>query len=478
MTIKKKIRFDNKVEKKQENRDSSNDEYYKNCNLCLGIIKFYNALGGKDYKLKSDAKIKMNNSRAYTKTNKKKDNNKEKFHIINTTSHDYDKKSYKKHYIRTITSGKNLVYYKNNDKHCACNCKEKKEILKSKGTLSKASSCASISSISDSSNMDYNKTDYDKVSSHLFGLSTLFYKEKIDIVNMSKKLTKDYLKCFKELSKSISDICENNFTHSYEEFIEIDNKMNPLNENKIEKYYYAYHRIVYTFLFFLHEILQKQDALQLSFESLPLYLQLDKQGLVENIMQTEPIINNLNEKNYKSTNNNATAERKKINEYLKQIHGDIKDYIKDLNEYLKLFFDYGNKEKLFNEPALFSYSLFFDYYVDILNKTLNLFNIHLKSTQSLFSDNMYRLLLADKYMDSKYSNFIYLMLNIIDYFRVLIAAIMVYLNMRNIDSHFSDIEIGKIKFKDAMKFLTYFVKHQNVNRSIFKSQENKKQNVH
>ncbi|SCA48395.1 erythrocyte vesicle protein 1, putative [Plasmodium ovale] len=517
---------------KEEDKSEDDEESSKNSNFSLGILNFCIPLKGKGIKTICGAKMKLNNSKGCENVNEKGYEDKKNVEI-------QEKELKKYHNFYTVTNAQNILKYNVNDKNDNRNVR-KMELKNSHLALPISVSNTSI-----------NRTYYDKMLSHLFGLAILFYGEKINITKMSKKLPKDYYECYKEVKQNISNIYENNFTHVYDEFYDIDKKNKPLNQTGIEKYYYAFNRIVYTFLFFLCEILQKEDALHLLFQFLPMDFQLYRDELIERVTKTSPsnmndiyytsykyfdsmctcfdlstcfnfsyisntLVNNLKKK---KVPNNVTIELSKINEYISNAYIDIVEYIKDLSTYFKLFFDYADEEGLFSEPVLFCYSLFFDYYLDVIDIILDQLNIHIKNPinnksekellyiynqlkihhnsigsiircfyfknnlkydplnliESLFSDNAYRLLIADKYIANRYTDFIYLMLNIIDYMRVLVASLTVFLNLQIVESLLSDVDNGIINFYDAMKILSYFTKYQNSNISVFNPTNQTKQ---
>ncbi|SBT31759.1 erythrocyte vesicle protein 1, putative (EVP1) [Plasmodium ovale wallikeri] len=517
---------------KEEDKSEDDEESSKNSNFSLGVLNLCIPLKGKGIKTIYGAKIKSINSRGYENMNEKGYDDK-----TNVEIQEKELKKYRNLY--TVANSQNILKYNVNDKNENRNVR-KMELQNSHLALPISASNTSI-----------NRTYHDKMLSHLFGLAILFYGEKMNISKMSKKLPKDYYECYKEVMQNISNIYENNFTHVYDEFYDIDKKNKPLNQTGIEKYYYAFNRIVYTFLFFLCEQLQKEDALHLLFQFLPMDFELYRDELIERVTKTSPsnmndiyytsykyfdsmctcfdlstcfnfsyisntLVNNLKKKNVP---NNVAVELSKINEYISNAYIDIVEYIKDLSTYFKLFFDYADKEGLFSEPVLFCYSLFFDYYLDVIDVILDQLNIHIKNPindksekellyiynqlkihhnnvgstircfyfknnlkydplnliESLFSDNAYRLLIADKYMANRYTDFIYLMLNIIDYIRVLVASVTVFLNLQTVASLLSNVDNGRINFYDAMKFLSYFTKYQNSNISVFKPTNRTKQ---
>ncbi|GAB64764.1 hypothetical protein PCYB_031770 [Plasmodium cynomolgi strain B] len=258
-----------------------------------------------------------------------------------------------------------------------------------------------------------NRKYYDKMLSHLFSLAILFYRNKPYLDKMARQLPQKYYLSYKGVQQNINRLYENNFTQMHEDFYELEKKKNPIEKKGIEKYYYAFDRTVYTLLFFLYEIQQKEDALHRTFESLPIEYKLRRDELVDSVTMSTPsdrmkdiyfttynifdsintcmdsssrfnfnylgkkILNNLNEEGG-NVHNRASLEMKKINDYMINTQNDIVEYIKELSSYFKQFVDYATLENLFCEPVLYCYSLFLDYYLGTLDQLLDHLNIHLK----------------------------------------------------------------------------------------------------
>ncbi|EUD65055.1 hypothetical protein C922_04566 [Plasmodium inui San Antonio 1] len=411
-------------------------------------------------------------------------------------------------------------------------------------STSSIGSTMSVGNISTSSSDSGSRTYHDKMLTHLFSLAILFYSNKTYFEEMAKKLPENYYLSYKELQQNMNRKYENNFTEIYEDFYALEKKKNPIEEKGIEKYYYAFNRLVYTLLLFLYGILQKEDALHLSFESLPLEYRLRRQELMEAITKSTPsdmndiyfttykffdsmctcldlsscfnfnylgkkIFNNLDQKG--NPQRKITLEVKKINEYMTNIHSDIVEYITDLNSYFKEFVDYATRENLFCEPVSYCYSLFLDYYLSTMDQLMDHLNIHLRypvnkesqenlshiykeikthtdnlgctmrsfyfknsiksdpelSISSFFTDSKFRFLLADKYVSKKYSDFIALMLSIIDYLRVLVASLTSLVTLQTVHALLLDTENENIKYVDAMKALRYLTKYLSDKNSIF-----------
>ncbi|ANQ06128.1 Uncharacterized protein PCOAH_00005410 [Plasmodium coatneyi] len=256
-----------------------------------------------------------------------------------------------------------------------------------------------------------NKTYYEKMLMHLFSLAILLYSNKSYLEKMASQLPQEHYLCYKDLQQNMNRIYENNFTQMYEEFFHLEEKEKLIEQRGIEKYYYAFNRMVYTLQFFLYEILQKEDALHRSFESLPVEYGLQRNELVDTVTKSTPshmddiyfktykffdsmcscldlsssfnftyvgkkMPKNLNEEG--SFHRKIPLEMKKINEYITNTHNNIVEYIKDLSSYFKKFFDYAAGENLFCEPVLYCYSLFLDYYLSTMDQLMVYLNLHLK----------------------------------------------------------------------------------------------------
>ncbi|GAW79279.1 hypothetical protein, conserved [Plasmodium gonderi] len=561
-----------------ENIESFNEQIgTKQRNWRVDIFNFCNAMmGGKGFKQNSDVQKAKNKMEWCEQNSKEKVKNEQKAKL--SILEEYYIKNNKNFYSSFDTSKEENSFLNKQNKFERKHARRKRELQKSHLTIPINSSTDNINCLKsiptvctsskeniyngDSGNScdngdrrhcsmsSENKAYYDRMMTHVFGIATLFYSNKSYLDKLSKNLPKEYLTCYENFVKNLNNIYENNLTHEYGEFYDLENKEKPIQEKGIEKYYYAFNRTVYTFLFFLYEILQKEDALHLSFEMLPMEYKLRNDELIDTIMKSTPtsmddiyftsykffdsmctcfdicscfninyiskkLINNLNDKH--KSNNTVSSELKKINEYMSNTRNDIKEFIKDLNAYFKQFFDYASQENLFNETVLYCYSLFFDYYRGMIDKLIDNFNIHLKFPinkkaqsdmipiyneikmhannlgynmrsfylknnikpdhdmliNSLFSDNAFRLRLIDKYAKSRYANFIFLLLNMMGYLRILIVSVNSFLYLQNVHALLLDVQNGNINFDDAVKALKYLTKFLLRNSFIFNPNDEK-----
>ncbi|SCL94138.1 erythrocyte vesicle protein 1, putative [Plasmodium berghei] len=208
------------------------------------------------------------------------------------------------------------------------------------------------------------------------------------------------------------------------------------------------------------------------------------------------LINNLR---IKKSNAVITKELSKLTEYVQTTHFDIIEYLKDLTYYITNLFEYGHKENLYNELVIFYYSLFFDYYLDTLGKLLYITQIHLKypfneqikndlstinarikthrdfvenemirfyhkynisenlleCVTGIFSNNEYRVLILEQYLDSKNSNYLSLILLLFKYLKVFIFSMSTYSNLQITHSLLSDLEKKNVKYDEALDILTH-----------------------
>ncbi|KEG01719.1 erythrocyte vesicle protein 1, putative [Plasmodium vinckei vinckei] len=383
---------------------------------------------------------------------------------------------------------------------------------------------------------------YDKIVTHLLGYAYIFYGHKTNITKLEKTLIKNYYYNYKVLKDSINRIPDE---FKYTQNIKLaDSVYTLLDHLGIEKYYYGFNRNLHTFLFLAREFLQKEHALRKVYESLPIDFEFDRKELKERIQTStsdemdiydfsykifDPIYNflhtyncfNLNYisnkliSNLRAKNSNAviTKELSKLTEYTAATHSDIIEYLKDLTCYITNLFEYGHKENLFNELVIFCYSLFFDYYIDTLDKLLDRMQVHLDNpfneriknelsiinvrikvhrdfvenevvsfyrkynisenlsecVTGVFSNNTYRVSILQQYLDPRYSNYISLILLLFKYLKVFIFSMSTYSNLQITYSLLSDLEKKKIKYDKALNILT-----QHASFNIFDSEFFKK----
>ncbi|CAD2089996.1 erythrocyte vesicle protein 1, putative [Plasmodium vinckei brucechwatti] len=379
---------------------------------------------------------------------------------------------------------------------------------------------------------------YDKIVTHLLGYAYIFYGHKTNIKKLEKALIKDYYYNYKVLKDAINRIPDE---FKYSQNINIyDSVYSILDHLGIEKYYYGFNRNLHTFLFLAREFLQKEHALIKVYESLPIDFEFDRKELKEQIQDStsdemniydfsykmfDPICNflhtyncfNLNYISNKLINNlhakNSNAviakELSKLTEYAQATHSDIIEYLKDLTCYITNLFEYGHRENLFNELVIFCYSLFFDYYIDTLDKLLDRMQVHLdhpfneriknelsiinvrikvhrdfvenemvsfyrkynisenllECVTSIFSNNTYRVSVLQQYLDSRYSNYLSLILLLFRYLKVFIFSMSTYSNLQIAYSLLLDLEKKKVKYDEALNILT-----QHASFNIFDSE--------
>ncbi|WBY57828.1 erythrocyte vesicle protein 1 [Plasmodium yoelii yoelii] len=390
---------------------------------------------------------------------------------------------------------------------------------------------------------------YDKIVTHLLGYAYIFYGHKVNINKLEKELIKDYYYNYKVLKDSINNIPDEfKYTQNNSK---IDPVYNLLDYLGIEKYYYGFNRNLYTFLFLAREFWQKEHALTKVYESLPVDFEFDRKELIEQIHDStsdekdiydfsykifDPICNFLHTYNCFNLNyisnkliNNLRAKKSngvikkelsKLTEYIQATHFDIIEYLKDLTYYITNLFEYGHKENLYNELVIFCYSLFFDYYLDTLDKLLYIIQIHLKypfneqikndlstinvrikthrdfvgneltsfyhkynisenlleCVTGVFSNNEYRVLILEQYLDSKYSNYLSLILLLFKYLKVFIFSMSTYSNLQITHSLLSDLEKKKVKYDEALDILTHYASFNIFDSAFFNKKKSNSTN--
>ncbi|SCM06771.1 erythrocyte vesicle protein 1, putative [Plasmodium chabaudi adami] len=381
---------------------------------------------------------------------------------------------------------------------------------------------------------------YDKIITHLLGYAYIFYEHKIDINKLEKTLIKNYYYNYKVLKGSINTIPEE---FKYNQNInKTDLVYSRLNHLGIEKYYYGFNRNLHTFLFLARECLQKEHALEKVYESLPLDFEFDRKELKEKIQAStsdemdiygfsynmfdqickflhtyncfnlnyisNKLINNLTSKN---SNSIITKELNNLTDYTQVTHSEIIEYLKDLTYYISNLFEYGHKENLFNELVTFCYSLFFDYYIDTLDKLLDIMQVHLdhpfneriknelsainirvkahrdfvenevvsfyrkynisenlsECVTSIFSNNEYRVIILEQYLDSRYSNYLSLILLLFRYLKVFVFSMSTYSNLQITYSLLSDLKKKKVKYDEALNILSHYASFNIFDREFF-----------
>ncbi|CRG98587.1 erythrocyte vesicle protein 1, putative [Plasmodium relictum] len=463
--------------------------------------------------------------------------------IISTASYHKEENQEAKEKKREKTSknffslSKVRSLFKKENKNDEFLCENKDNVLETKPEIVRSSD------IIEDLNIKKEKKIYENLFTRFVALVLIFYENKNEIDSMSQFLPQKYMDRYIEVEKEIIKISNNVFSSKIHELSKRGEGVSIMHYSGIPRYYILFDYIISTFYFFLYEIIQKKKALLLYFKPLKKnedfnnpskFKEIYIEGPYKNIYYaTLTYYNSI----FKSANdsimlhfhmwNNKTisaikkrdpkwveSEKENLSLYLKGVKDNLKYINEDFTSYIKLLFNQARENELFCDSGLFSYSIFFNYYLSAISTTLEILDIHIQSSsskdfkrdlsqvKSYFQDHMndvqehiymnfsknyktliskeliecfmyddrYRQRISNSYKD-KHEKFISLLPYLTYYLNVIIAEATLLIYLQNIYYFFDDLSLKNIRFSDASEFTKFLERHGEVSAQVFSAFE-------
>ncbi|CRG98171.1 erythrocyte vesicle protein 1, putative [Plasmodium gallinaceum] len=384
------------------------------------------------------------------------------------------------------------------------------------------------------------KKYYEKMFARFIALILIFSNKPNNIDDLAQILPEKYMLRYVDVNGSLLRACKNEFPGRIEEFRK-DVGLNIVPTMGALKYYFLFDRQVKTLYHLLRDTIKRNRALISVIEPLSSTREADQERSLHkgsDIVQSTRDLYDITLSRYNAAYKNTSrvfsfyfyhwidkaitaikkkdipwieGERRDLNVYLTIIENKLKYLTQDLALYIRFLFHQAKKDNLFSSSVELCYTLFFEHYKNLINKTIQIFEIHIHSTPSkniestlrkvrtIFQDHQkevqteiqkfymnnvlilntkeltenyifkekYRQSVANDYSREKQKKFISLLPCIFYYSKVILASATLLISLQNVDVLFDDLMHQRIKFADALEIVSFLEKHKKESNHVF-----------